>query len=132
MAMFPTKVALKLARMADIHLLTTHPIDLPAAISDFQKVAATGSFDDSLIMIEAHLTNGELSDEQVQSLEQIYEFTKIEVNGIIVNSIGSIMDDSDVESNRLHAAKLLHAIQNGEDGGNLKDSIKKITFELEK
>lgn len=132
MSMFPTNVAMRLAKGCGIPKLLPTELHLEEAMADFQKVSATGEFEDALIMLNAHIISGELSEEQLDVLGKIYDFTQIEIDGIVVDSIGRVMRDSDIESNKLHAAKLLHAIRNGEGGEDLTKSVRKVIFEMDK
>lgn len=132
MSMFPTQVAMDLARKAGIHKLTTHEIDLQEAIKDFQKVSIVSDFKDAVIMLEAHLNRGELDDEQIAMLQRIYDFTDIEVDGIIIDKIGAIVKEARVEANSLSAAQLMNSIRNGESQDITKGTIKKVIFELQK
>jgi len=132
MSMFPTLVSMKIAQSVNIQKLTLHDVDLKAAIGDFQRVAATGSFEEAMIMLDAHIYHGKISEEQETALRKIYDFTEVEVNGQVIDSIGKVMKDSDIEANKLAAAKLLHEIRNGDDGDTVKGAVKKVIFELEK
>ena len=131
MSMFPTSVALSIARKAEIHKLCIHDINLHEAMKDFQKVSVVSSFEDSIVMIEAHLHKGELNEEQIAALQRIYDFTSIEVDGIIIDKVGAIaVDDAKGSSSNLEAAKLMNQIRNGDE--DVKGNVKKIVFELQK
>jgi len=122
---------MNIAKKAKLDKLTTHGVDLNAAIADFQKVAVLCEFDDAMIVIGAHFTRGEPDEEQIVALEKIYEFTAIEVDGIIVDRVGQIMKDSTMESISINAAQVLMNLKNGEDDVT-KGAVKKVIFELEK
>lgn len=133
MSMFPTTVALKRAKDAGLGKLLTTELHLNEAIADFQKVATTGDFEDALIMFEAHVVKGKLTEKHKEALNKIFDFTQVEINGIIFDSVGSVMRGSSVEANKLAAAKLAHEIRNSdveEDGSN--KTVKRIIFEMSK
>jgi hypothetical protein len=101
-------------------------------VKDFQKVAATDSFENALIMIQAHLLRGDLDNDQLKALQIIHSLTAIEIGGIIIDRLGGILNEGKVEANSLAAAQLINAIQKGEDGENVQGAVKKIIFELQK
>lgn len=132
MSLFPTQLAMNIAKAAGIDKLTTHPtVDLNAAMADFQRISVVGDFEDALILIKAHFTRGELSEEQIDALEKIYDFTSIEVDGIMIDRVGIIARDSQSDSVSLSAVQVMNAIKNGEDDVT-KGAVKKVIFELEK
>lgn len=131
MGMFPTSAALRLAKDAELEQHTQTIMHLNDAISDFQKVCATASFEDAMTMFDAHLYLP-ISEDQRAVLKKIYDFTQVEINGIVIDSIGRVMSDSKLEANKLAAAKLIHDIRNGDGAGSSSNDVKKIIFELAK
>lgn len=131
MSMFPTQLAMNIAKKAKLDSLTTHGVDLSAAMADFQKVSVGCELEDALVIVGAHFTRGEPNEEQLDALEKIYNFTSIEVDGIIVDRVGQIMKNSTMESIGLSAAQVLKSIKDGEDVAT-KGAVKKVIFELEK
>jgi len=133
MALFPTKIAVTVAKRAGIEKLFTHAIELTDAIGDFQKVAAASDFEDALVMLQPYLTRGKLSEDHITALQKIFDFTQVEIDGIVIDSIGKIMKDSEYETSKLNAAKLLYAIRNGEESGDIGEkTLKRFIFELDK
>jgi hypothetical protein len=130
--MFPTPVALMLAKKAGIQHLTASGVDLHQAMADFQKVAVMGSYENAEIMLTAHIVKGELTDAHKEILKSIYEFTNIEINGIIFSGVGKVFSNSDSEQTKLAAARLLYELKNGDVKENDEKTIKKVIFELSK
>ena len=128
--MFPTNLAMRLARDCGLHKSLSTDLHLEEAMADFQKIASVSEFSDAMIIMRAHVVKEELSEAQIAVLQRIFDFTKIEVNGCIVNSITKVMTGSKIETNQLIAAKLIHGIQNGEGGAADSKEVKKIIFEL--
>lgn len=131
MSLFPTQTAMRLAKSANIHKLTHTEFDISDAMRDFQRMSALSSFEDALFVFESHLKDGKNPNKsQHECLELIHRVTQLELNGIVLDHVGNIMSDSKSDSTKLDAAKLIHAIKNGEDVDESK--VKKIIFELDK
>lgn len=130
--MFPTKLAMSIAAKAGIDKLLARPIDLTEAMQDFQKVSTVCDFDDAIVMLEAHIVSGELSEEHRGALQRIYDFTDIEVDGFIVDRLGGIIREAKVEANSLSAATILNKIRNGEEADPTKGDIRRVIFELDR
>jgi len=130
-SMFPTQLAMNIAKKNKMRGLVAQDYDLVEAMRDFQRVAAVSDFKDALMIFNAHIMEGELSEDQTNGLKKIYDFTDVEVDGIIVDRVGGIMREGKLEANKLSAAQILTSIRSGESEVE-KGAVKKVIFELEK
>jgi hypothetical protein len=120
--MFPTKLALKTAKEAKLGDLMPTDIDIHYAMADFQQVAAVSEFDEAIIVFNAHLKPGaELSETHRKILEKVYEFTQVEVKGILLGGVGKIFQENRVVANQLAAARMITALVDDPDSVSESD-----------
>lgn len=129
-SLFPTALAMRHAKKLGIQNMITHTHELSVAMQDFQRVSLVSDFDDAITILEAHIVKGELSEEQLDGLEKVYNFTEIEADGIVIDKVGGIIEDGVLEQNKISAAQVFNSIRNG-DSQDSKGAIKKVIFELE-
>lgn len=129
-SMFPTALAMRHAKALGIQSMITHEHELSEAMKDFQKVAVVSEFENAIIILKAHIVRGELDEEQIAGLQVIFDFTEIEVDGIIIDRIGGVVREAKIEANKINAAQVFNEIRNG-DSGNVKGAVKKVIFELD-
>lgn len=129
MSLFPTQTAMILAKSAGIQKLTSTEFDLSDALRDFQRMSAMSEFDDAMFVLRSHLTK-DPNKTQRECLELIHRVTQLELNGIILDKVGAILNESKSDSTKLDAAKLLHALKNGDEVEG--ETAKRIIFELSK
>lgn len=129
-SMFPTALAMRHARELGIHKMITREHELTDAMKDFQKVAVVSEFENALTILKAHIVKGELDEEQIAGLQTIFDFTGIEVDGIIIDRVGGVVREAKIEANKINAAQVFNEIRNG-DSGNVKVAVKKVIFELD-
>jgi len=122
---FPTKLAIQIAKRAALHELLEHDIDLPEVVNSFQCVAIVEPFEVALKVAEAQF-NKKLNAAQRKELLKIYDLTKIEFDGIIAARFAHIITHGKHDANSLAAIELWQNM----DGAHKSDNLKKVIFSL--
>lgn len=109
--MLPTKVAMHLAEIQDLKGLLAEEVDFMYSIKDFQKIALTGEFATAKRVFELYMhPNASMSEEDEACLQIIYDTTKDEARGIVVEQIMVAISGAQNTSDRVNACKALEAV----------------------
>lgn len=129
--MLPTKLAMEIAQRMKLSKANADPDNFPImrdAIADVQMMAAAGStVEDCIDIFRVWMLNPEqmrsgkpasehikLNAKQMTGLEIIHKITQAQINGQLIGVLANLAEHAN-DKERLEAAKVLHAIMNGED-----------------
>lgn len=126
--MLPTNVA-KLFLSRELFKGLLDPEYWERALIDFQKVALVEEFDKAYKMFSVWLDD-EPSEEQMKEFEALYELTRTESKGVLIQYASQIAgDDKASSSNKLDALRLLDQFING-DGTVDPENAAKLIIKL--